>query len=350
MSSKVVVPENYKSPLSLRETEVAIKRVKDFFEVELANALNLTRVSAPLFVRPETGLNDNLNGVERPVSFDAPALRDSSSGQDVNLQIVQSLAKWKRDALGRYGFQPGEGLYTDMNAIRRDEDLSNLHSLYVDQWDYEMVITREDRTPEFLRRTVESIYDVLKRTQEYVFLRYPELVPSSDVLWGTLPESIFFISTQELEDRFPDLTPKEREHAITKEKGAVFVSQVGGKLNSGESHDQRAFDYDSWKLNGDILVWNTVLQESLELSSMGVRVDKDDLVEQAKERGEESKLGSKYHQGVLNEELPLTIGGGIGQSRVCLFLLKKCHISEVQCSQWDFETLKVCKEKGVQLL
>ena len=343
MSIKVVIPDQYKSSLSLMETEVAIKKVKDFFEVELAGALNLTRVSAPLFVRPETGLNDNLNNIERPVSFDAKGITG-------NLEIVHSLAKWKRDALHRYEFSVGEGLYTDMNAIRRDEDLSNIHSFYVDQIDWEKVIVREERTQEFLRETVRVIYSVLQRTQEYIYSLYPILIPSEDTQWGILPEHIFFVSTQELEDRFPELSPKEREHAITKVYGAVFVTQVGGNLKSGEIHDGRSAEYDSWTLNGDILVWNTVLQESLELSSMGIRVDADELISQCREKGIEDKLSLPYHQGVLNNTLPLTIGGGIGQSRICLFLLKKCHIGEAQSSVWDKETIQVCQERGVQLL
>lgn len=339
----VTIPEGYQSPLSVRDTEIAIKKVKDFFERALAERLGLTRVSAPLFVVPSTGLNDNLNDVERTVSFDA-------KGLDCTLEIVQSLAKWKRDALKRYEFKVGEGLYTDMNAIRRDEDLDNIHSYYVDQWDYEKVINREQRTQEYLYNTVRQVYSVLLSTQEYVHCVYGDLLPDEDIQWSSLPESIHFVSTQDLEDSLPELSPKEREHAITRQYGAVFVYQVGGKLSSGSIHDGRAFDYDCWSLNGDILVWNTILQESLELSSMGIRVDSESLLQQAKERGKESHLQSQYHQDVLSDTLPLTIGGGIGQSRLCLYMLRKCHIGEVQSSAWDSETTTVCKERGVQLL
>lgn len=346
MNKRVSIPESYKSPLCIRDTQVAIKKLKEFFESELEEALNLTRVDAPLLVQPETGLNDNLNGVERAVSFDTKDI----PGQ---MEVVQSLAKWKRDALSRYGFLPGEGLYTDMVAIRRDEDLSNIHSITVRQWDWERVITREDRNPEFLRNIVRSIYGVMKKTEMYSRILYPVLNPElypRDSLWNTLPDDIFFITTQELEDRFPHLTPKEREHAITREKGAVFISQVGCKLQSGSLHDGRAADYDDWTLNGDILVWNTVLGESLELSSMGIRVDSDTLRKQSEERGTQDRLSLQYHQGILNDTLPLTIGGGIGQSRVFMYFLRKCHIGEVQASVWPKEVLDTCTEKDIQLL
>lgn len=331
------IPEGYETTLSLRETEKGINDIKKMFEKKLEEELNLMRISAPLFLRPETGLNDNLNNIERPVSFDAKNMNGT-------FEIVQSLAKWKRDALKRYSFSPGEGIYTDMNAIRRDEDLSNIHSFYVDQWDYEKIIYEEERTKDYLFETVSKIYSILREVQLSIQMQYPSLV--SEKRWNLLPSDIFFISSQELEDMYPHLTPKERENTITREKGAVFIFQIGNRLDSGNVHDNRAYDYDSWKLNGDILVWNTVLEEALEISSMGIRVNRDDLLAQAEDRD----LSTPYHQSVLNGTLPLTIGGGIGQSRVCMYLLKKCHIGEVQCSVWDTHTLEQCSQHGVQLL
>ncbi|KYH34649.1 aspartate--ammonia ligase [Clostridium tepidiprofundi DSM 19306] len=333
----LTIPCDYKPSLGLKDTEIAIKHIKDFFEREIAKKLNLTRVSAPLFVRPETGLNDNLNGVERPVSFDIKDL----SGR--NAEIVHSLAKWKRMALYRYGFKSGEGLYTDMNAIRRDEDLDNLHSVYVDQWDWEKVITREERTFENLKEIVKSIYSVFKATESYVENLYPQIK-------AFLPDDIFFITTQELEDLYPELSPKERENAICKEKKAVFIMQIGGYLKSGEKHDGRAPDYDDWMLNGDIIFWYPVLERAFELSSMGIRVDKDSLLKQLKLADCENRLELDFHKKIVDEILPLTVGGGIGQSRICMFFLRKAHIGEVQASIWSEEMIKDCKKANIVLL
>lgn len=333
----LAIPEGYKPVLGLRETEVAIKQVKDYFENRIAKQLNLTRVSAPLFVRPETGLNDNLNGTERPVAFDIKEIK----GADV--QIVQSLAKWKRMALYRYGFNSGEGLYTDMNAIRRDEDMDNLHSVYVDQWDWEKVILKEERTIEKLKEIVNGLYDVFKDTEKYVHGLYPDLKK-------TLPEKITFITTQELEDMYPTLSSKEREDAITKEKEAVFVMQIGGALLSGEKHDGRAPDYDDWTLNGDIIFWNPVLERSFELSSMGIRVDEDALDRQLKIAGCDDRRELEFHKMLLNKELPYTVGGGIGQSRICMYLLEKAHVGEVQSSVWTDEMIQDCKDANIVLL
>jgi aspartate--ammonia ligase len=327
----------YRPLLPLRETEVAIKRTKDFFEGALARELNLTRVSAPLFVRPETGLNDNLNGVERPVAFDVKDL--DSAG----VEIVQSLAKWKRMALKGYGFSVGEGLYTDMNAIRRDEDLDNLHSVYVDQWDWEKVVNREQRNPETLRQIVIAIYQVFRATESYLHGLYPALAP-------TLPAGIFFITTQELEDRYPDLTPKGREDAICQERGAVFVMQIGGLLKSGQKHDGRAPDYDDWELNGDIIFWNPVLKRAFEVSSMGIRVDEESLRSQLRAAKAEERLNLQFHQALLAGEYPETVGGGIGQSRICMFFLKKAHIGDVQASVWPETMIAECAAAGIPLL
>ncbi len=333
----LLLPEGYASSLGVRDTEVAIKYIKDTFESKLSKALNLQRVSAPLFVRPETGLNDDLNGVERPVSFDAPSV----GGAD--LQIVHSLAKWKRMALGLYGFKPGEGLYTDMNAIRRDEETDNLHSMYVDQWDWEAVINKSDRNTDTLMNTVKKIYGAIKDTQKSVCAKFP-------ILQNNLPEDIFFITTQELEDMYPELNQKERENAIAKEKKAVFLMQIGGKLKSGEKHDGRAPDYDDWTLNGDIILYYPVLDIAFEVSSMGIRVDEDALVAQLKEAGCEDRLERDFHKKLLNCELPYTIGGGIGQSRICMYMLGKAHIGEVQSSVWSDEMHKLCDEKNIHLL
>ncbi len=323
--------------LSIRETEVAIKVIKDFFEAQLAKKLNLTRVSAPLFVERATGLNDNLNGIERPVSFDALSLKGSE------LEIVQSLAKWKRLALSRYGFLPGEGLYTDMNAIRRDEELDNLHSIYVDQWDWEKIILREERTPKTLKAVVKTIFSVFKDTEELIFKRYPQFKPA-------LPEEIFFITAQELEDMYPDKSPKERENLITKDKGAVFLMQIGARLKSGTRHDGRAPDYDDWSLNGDILFWYPVLQCAVELSSMGIRVDEEALLHQLEISGCMCRKELSYHSSLLKGELPYTIGGGIGQSRICMYFLKKAHIGEVQSSIWPESMICQCEKKNIKLL
>jgi len=339
-SSKVTVPQGYKSLLSLRETEVAIKKLKDKFESTLAQKLNLTRVSAPLFVRPETGLNDNLNGIEGPVSFQAKDVH-----HDARIEIVHSLAKWKRMALFRYGFSSGEGLYTDMNAIRKDEELSNVHSIYVDQWDWEKVIAKEHRTTETLMQTVQSIYEAFRQTEKYIVSEYPALSEPFQ-----LPENIHFLTSQELENKYPSLTPKEREHAIAKEHGAVFIMQIGHVLNSGEKHDGRAPDYDDWELNGDILFWYPPLDRSVELSSMGIRVDRDALEKQLEISNAQDRRELEYHQLLLQDKLPFTIGGGLGQSRICMYFLRKVHIGEVQCSVWDAETLRICEENDVPLL
>ncbi len=329
--------KGYQSLLGGRETERAIKLVRDYFQKELVNSLNLQRISAPLFVRPETGLNDNLNGVERPVSFDVPALGGAKC------EIVHSLAKWKRMTLGRYGFLPGEGLYTDMNAIRRDEEFDNLHSMYVDQWDWCRVIEKKDRNIETLKETVRTIYEAIKNTQKAICKEFP-------MLPNYLPEEISFVTTQELLDQYPELSPKERENKLLKEKKAVFLMQIGGKLSNGEKHDGRAPDYDDWSLNGDIIVYYPVLDIAFELSSMGIRVDEDSLVAQCREAGTMDRLELAFHKGILEKKLPYTIGGGIGQSRLCMFMLGKAHIGEVQASVWDDDTVKICEEKGIKLL
>jgi len=330
------VPEEYDHPLDIRETEHAIKYIKDYFEKDLALKLNLTRVSAPLFVRTKTGLNDNLNGVERPVSFDIKNDLD-------HVEIVHSLAKWKRSALKRYGFQVGEGLYTDMNAIRRDEDLDNLHSIYVDQWDWEKNIAYSDRTVDFLRETVKVIYQVMKDTEQFIFKKYRVLKP-------VLPNDIFFITSQELEDCYPNLSPKEREDAICLEKKAVFIMQIGDLLKSNQKHDGRAPDYDDWKLNGDILVYNPILKRAFELSSMGIRVDEKSLLEQLTKSNCLNRLDFPFHKAILNKELPYSMGGGIGQSRLCMFYLQKAHIGEVQASIWPEDIELLCEEKNIKLL
>lgn len=336
-SKRFTIPEGYTSSLDLKKTEIAIKSVKDYFERGLAKKLNLIRVSAPLFVNANSGINDNLNGVERPVAFDALDIK----GEE--FQIVHSLAKWKRMALYRYGFEPGEGLYTDMNAIRRDEELDNIHSMYVDQWDWEKVITKEDRTIEKLKSTVESIYEVFKSTEAFIYDAYPHIEK-------ILPEKISFITTQELEDMYPELTAKEREDEVAKEKGAVFIMQIGDKLASGEKHDGRAPDYDDWKLNGDIIFWNPVLNTSFELSSMGIRVDKEALLYQLEAEDAIDRRELQFHKMLLEDKLPLTMGGGIGQSRICMFFLRKAHIGEVQSSIWSDEVIDECEKLGIKLL
>lgn len=337
MATQTTIPCGYKSRLNLIETEIAIKVTKDYFERELAEKLNLTRVSAPIFVKSGKGINDNLNGIERAVSFDAKAVEDN------NLEIVQSLAKWKRMALYRYKFNFGEGLYTDMNAIRRDEDLDNLHSIYVDQWDWEKVISKGDRTEVMLKYVVRQIYKVFKETESYLYSVYP-------IFGKMLPEEIYFITTQELEDRFPNLTPKEREDAIAKEKGAVFIMKIGDILKSGEKHDGRSPDYDDWSLNGDIIFWYPLLERAFEVSSMGIRVDKDALLRQLKVSNCEDRLNLEYHRLVIDEKLPFTIGGGIGQSRICMFFLRKAHIGEVQSSIWTDEIVADCEKNNIFLL
>lgn len=337
LKSKVFVPENYKSNLSLIETEIAIKEVKDFFETQLAKTLNLTRVSAPLFLESSSGLNDNLNGIERPVSFDMLAIKDSE------IEIVHSLAKWKRFALHRYDFKPGYGLYTDMNAIRRDEELDNLHSIYVDQWDWEKVITKEERTIDTLKDTVRKIFSVFKATETFITNVYHSI----DKI---LPEDITFVTSQELEDMYPELSSKERENAICREHKAVFILGIGDTLKSGEKHDGRSPDYDDWSLNGDILFYDPLFDSAIELSSMGIRVDKTALEYQLKKAGCEDRSNLPFHKALLEEKLPLTMGGGIGQSRICMFFLRKAHIGEVQASIWDDNTHEKCKEAGIVLL
>ena len=333
----LTIPQGYVSPLTIRETEVAIKEIKDHFERSLAKSLHLTRVSAPLFVKPESGLNDNLNGVERPVSF---GIREQD---DTPAEIVHSLAKWKRYALKHYGFHSGEGLYTDMSAIRRDEDTDNIHSIYVDQWDWEKVISKEERNMETLQYTVRKVYSALKETEDYISRRYNYIEP-------LLPDDIFFITSQELEDLYPDCDSKEREHRLAKEKGAIFVSQIGKVLASGEKHDGRAPDYDDWELNGDIIVYYPILDIALELSSMGVRVDEEALARQLKLSGCEDRANLPFQKSLLNQELPYTIGGGIGQSRICMYYLRKAHIGEVQSSIWPDDIFNCALENGIQLL
>lgn len=330
----LIIPNDYSSPLSVRSTEIAIKKVKDFFERDLSIQLNLTRVSAPIFVSADSGLNDNLNGIERPVAF------EMAGGGD--FEIVHSLAKWKRYALKKYGFSVGEGLYTDMNAIRRDEELDNIHSAFVDQWDWEKIIEKKDRTESTLKTTVKRIYRALRHTESYISDEYG--------IKKLLPTDITFVSTSELEEKYPDKTPKEREYISAKEHGAIFLMQVGGDLKNGQPHDGRAPDYDDWALNGDIIVYYPVLDIALELSSMGVRVDEDSLLSQLKIRGCEERASLPFHSALLNRELPYTIGGGIGQSRMCMFFLRKAHIGEVQASYWGETTEKLCRENGIFLL
>ena len=331
------IPAGYHSELNLHDTQAAIKTVKDFFQQTLAEQLNLLRVTAPLFVTPESGLNDNLNGVERPVSFGV------LEQDDRIIEVVHSLAKWKRYALKQYGFAMGEGLYTDMNAIRRDETTDNIHSIYVDQWDWEKIIAKEDRNVETLKDTVRKIYKTLKKTEKYMAIR-------DDYIEEILPKDIFFITTQELEDLYPGLSSKEKEYRITKEKGAVFLMQIGDKISTGEPHDGRAPDYDDWSLNGDILVYYPVLDIALELSSMGIRVDEDALLRQLDAAGCPDRAKLPFQKAILDQQLPYTIGGGIGQSRICMFFLRKAHIGEIQVSVWPDEIREEAKAHGVCLL
>ena len=333
----MIIPKNYSSELDIIETEIAIKKVKDFFERELAKNLSLTRVSAPLFVRPESGLNDNLNGVERPVSFDIKEQNGAVA------EIVHSLAKWKRYALKRYGIEHGKGLYTDMNAIRRDEETDNIHSIFVDQWDWEKIIDKSERNIDTLKDTVKIIYKTLRTTDEYIANEY-------SYIKNFLPEDIFFITSQELLDMYPDATPKEREYNIAKLKGAVFIMQIGDKLSNGEKHDGRAPDYDDWSLNGDIIVYYPVLDIALELSSMGIRVDEDALVSQLEKSGCPERANLPFQKSILDKELPYTIGGGIGQSRICMFFLRKAHIGEVQSSLWPDEAVAAAAEGNIFFL
>lgn len=334
---KFIIPKDYHSELNLHDTQIAIKTVKDFFQNLLSQRLNLSRVSAPLFVDPDSGLNDNLNGVERPVTFDIK----EQNGREA--EVVQSLAKWKRYALKKYGFSYGEGLYTDMNAIRRDEITDNIHSIFVDQWDWEKIIKKDERTIATLMDTVKIVYKCLRKTEKYMAIQY-------DYIEEILPHDIFFVTTQELADMFPDNTPKEREYYIAKAKGAVCIMQIGDILENGERHDGRAPDYDDWSLNADIVVYYPVLDIALELSSMGIRVDKKALLSQLKKAGCEDRKNLPFQKAIINEELPYTIGGGIGQSRICMFFLRKVHIGEVQSSLWPENMIAQCEENGVQLL
>ncbi len=336
MSKSLYIPEGYKSSLTLRETQHAIKYIKDIFQQVLSFSLTLDRVSAPLIVKKGSGINDDLNGVERKVDFD---IKETQS----EAEVVQSLAKWKRMALYRYGYNIGEGIYTDMNAIRRDDDTDNTHSIFVDQWDWEKVISREQRNIEFLKETAKNVVKAIVYTKRKVSLRYPQLA-------SKICEEPFFITTQELEDMYPDKTSHERERLITKEHKTVFLMQIGGKLTSGKKHDGRAPDYDDWSLNGDILIWDDVLDDSLEVSSMGIRVDENSLKSQLAECGAEGRMKYDYHKMIADGTLPLTIGGGIGQSRICMLLLEKAHIGEVQSSIWPDEMIEKCTENGIILL
>lgn len=334
--SKVFTPKDYSSVLGLYETQTAIGMIKRTFEDKLSAALNLKRVSAPLFVEPQTGLNDDLNGVERPVEFDIKETTGTA-------QIVQSLAKWKRMALYKYGFKVGEGLYTDMNAVRRDEDMDNLHSIYVDQWDWEKVIDRETRNIETLKDTVRKIVSAICETQE-------KLREQFEGLPAPLSKEVSFITTQELEDMYPELSPKERENVYLKDHKTTFIMKIGDLLKSGEKHDGRAPDYDDWQLNGDIVFWSELLGCAFEVSSMGIRVDEVSLQEQLVKAACEHRAKLPFHKALLEGELPLTMGGGIGQSRLCMLLLGKAHIGEVQVSVWDQETISACEAAGIILL
>ena len=334
--NKVIIPKGYSPLLNEYDTQRAIAYIKQTFQSELSSALNLKRVSAPLFVTEASGLNDNLSGYERPVSFDVPAI-------DADAQVVHSLAKWKRLALKQYNFAVGNGLYTDMNAIRRDEELDNIHSIYVDQWDWEKIITKESRNIEYLKLIVSAIVDALCNTNNRLKVHFPQLHTN-------INRDVKFITSQELEDMYPDMSPVERENAVTREYGTVFIMQIGGVLKSGKPHGTRAPDYDDWQLNGDILLWNEVLGSALEISSMGIRVDAESLSKQLEIACCNHRRELPFHQMLLKDELPLTIGGGIGQSRLCMLLMGCAHIGEVQSSIWDSETVRVCAENGVRLL
>lgn len=334
--SKLIAPKDYTPVLSIYETQTAIGMLKRTFEDSLARALNLKRVSAPLIVEPKTGLNDNLHGVERPVEFDIPETKSTA-------QVVHSLAKWKRMALKKYGFPAGEGLYTDMNAIRRDEELDNFHSIYHDQWDWEKVITRQERTMDYLKETVMKIVEAICDTQEKINAAFPQLK-------GSLEREVSFVTTQELEDMYPSLTSKQRENTYLREHKTAFIMQIGGVLKSGARHDGRAPDYDDWKMNGDIMFWDDLLDCAVEISSMGIRVDEKSLDEQLTKSGCDDRRSLEFHKLLLAGELPLAIGGGIGQSRLCMLILEKAHVGEVQVSVWDSETLRGCTEAGIVLL
>ena len=335
--SKLMIPDGYEPVIDYMESQRAIKKIKDFFQQELAYGLSLRRVSAPLFVRPESGLNDNLNGVERTVSF---TIKDMD---EAPVEVVQSLAKWKRMALGKYNIPVGHGIYTDMNAIRRDEELDNLHSIYVDQWDWEKVISKEQRTEAYLEETVRLLYNALKNLGDYVNRLYRDLKTE-------LPNEICFVTAQELEDRWPDKTPKERENLIAEEKRAVFVKKIGGALRSGKPHDGRAPDYDDWELNGDIILWDDILGSAFEISSMGIRVDEEAMDRQLTLAGADERRNYDFHKAILEKKLPYSIGGGIGQSRLCMYFLRKAHIGEVQVSVWPEEMIRECAENKIFLL
>jgi aspartate--ammonia ligase len=335
---QLTIPKNYDPVLDVKTTQEAIKYIRDTFQKEFGKEMNLLRISAPLFVTKKSGLNDNLNGIERPVSFDAQELGDE------RLEVVQSLAKWKRYALKKYGFAMHEGLYTNMNAIRRDEQLDNLHSLYVDQWDWEKIIAKEERTDETLEATVRTIFKVIKHMEHEVWYKYPEAVCH-------LADDVFFITSQELEDLYPDLSVKDRENAITRDKKCVFIKQIGKPLKrSGRPHDGRAPDYDDWDLNGDLLFWLPALNRALEISSMGIRVDENSIVSQCKASNCEGRLTLPYHQMIQKKQLPYTIGGGIGQSRLCMLLLNRAHVGEVQASIWPEEMIRECEKHKIHLL
>ncbi|MBQ8141268.1 MAG: aspartate--ammonia ligase [Clostridia bacterium] len=334
--NKIFIPEGYRPQLDEYNTQKAIANIKQTFEQEFADALNLKRVSAPLFVTEESGLNDNLNGYERPVSFDVPAI-------GAEAQVVHSLAKWKRLALKKYNFDIGNGLYTDMNAIRRDESLDNLHSIYVDQWDWEKIITKDNRNADYLKLIVRSIVNAICNTNDRLHVRFPQLKVE-------LSRDVTFITTQELEDLYPDMTGSERENAFVKEHKTTFIMQIGGKLRSGKPHDGRAPDYDDWQLNGDLFFWNNVLGRAVEISSMGIRVDAESLDRQLTLSGCDNRRALPFHKMLLNDELPLTIGGGIGQSRLCMLMMGCAHIGEVQSSIWDSETVSACEAAGIRLL
>lgn len=336
MARSLIIPEGYVPALSLRETQHAIKYIKDIFQQALSFALTLDRVTAPLIVTKSSGINDDLNGVERKVDFTIKEI-------DEHAEVVQSLAKWKRMALYRYGYEPGEGIYTDMNAIRRDDDVDNMHSIFVDQWDWEKVIKREDRNIDYLKNTVKSIVKAIVFTNRKVRMRYPQLGVH-------LNENVFFIDSQELEDMYPQLTPKQREHKVCEKYGTVFVMKIGSALRSGEKHDGRAPDYDDWSLNGDLLFWHDTLKSALEVSSMGIRVDGASLKSQLEICGSEERLKYKYHSMIADGTLPLTIGGGIGQSRICMLMLGKAHIGEVQVSVWPEDMAEKCRENNIILL
>ena len=334
--ANLILPKNYEPVLDLMESQRAIKKIKDYFQAELAYGLNLRRVSAPLFVEPQSGLNDDLNGIERPVVFD---IKETGT----NAAVVHSLAKWKRMALSDYGFGVGEGIYTDMNAIRRDEDMDNLHSIYVDQWDWEKVIDEKDRNPEYLKSTVKAIVGAICDTQDELCRAFPELPHS-------LSREVSFVTSQELEDMYPTMTSKERENAYVKEHRTTFIMQIGGKLKSGKKHDGRAPDYDDWSLNGDIMFYNDTLGCAFEISSMGIRVSPESLDRQLTEAGADERRNLPFHKMLLEGKLPYTIGGGIGQSRLSMLLLGKAHIGEVQSSVWDAKTKEECAAAGIKLL